>query len=303
MQRNARVRAALICLSLAALVLFIGCSSSPNTQQAASSGVAASDLHFEFLNVGQGDACVASWNEDGSKQFAVIDTGPPGSSSDVISELKEQGCEEVRVLVLTHAHVDHYGGGVPILDTFKVDEIWQPATASSSAAGWRAFEDTAQSKDIRIVGVSAGTIARWGNARVQVLNPSGGVSTSANNSSIVLLVTEGRSDLLLAGDAEFEAEEQIANGPLPDIELIKASHHGSQNGADARLITIVAPDISIISVGQNSYGHPNQQAVSLLSGTGTVLRTDQQGDIDVDLTQSDLKVQTEKGFSAAVTSK
>lgn len=302
MQQNARVRAALICLSLAALVLFIGCSSSIENHTATPASV-ASDLHFEFLNVGQGDACLASWREGGSKQFAVIDTGPPGSSSHVIGELKEQGCKEVRVLVFTHTHVDHYGGGVSILDTFKVDEIWQPATASSSAVGWRALEDTAQSKDIRIVGVSAGTTARWGNARVQVLNPTLSASSGANNSSVVLLVSAGRSDLLLTGDAELEAEEQVANGALPDVELIKASHHGSQNGADARLITIVAPDISVISVGQNSYGHPNQQAVSLLSGKGTVLRTDQQGDIDVDLAQSDLKVQTEKGFSATVTSK
>jgi len=136
-----------------------------------------------------------------------------------------------------------------------------------------------------------------------VLNPSGSTSSSANNSSIVLLITEGRSNLLLAGDAEIQAEEQMASGVLPDVELMKASHHGSQNGADARFITAIAPDISIISVGANSYGHPNKEAVLLLTGYGSVLRTDQQGEITVDLAGDDIEVHSENGFNETVPSR
>jgi competence protein ComEC len=302
MHKDRHVRLALVCLLFALLVLSLGCTATPNQRGTHSSQSVPSGVHFEFLNVGQGDSCLVSWSESSGKQFAVIDTGPPVSSSHVVDELKEQGCKEVRVLVLTHPHVDHYGGGVTILETFKVDEIWQPATANSTAAGWKAFENTAQVKGIRVVGVSVGTKAKWGSAQVQVLNPVGTASPDANNSSVVLLITLGTSDALLTGDAEIETEEQMANTALPDVELMKASHHGSKNGADVRLITLVAPDISIISVGPNSYGHPNQEAVSLLSGKGSVLRTDQQGDIAADLEPGDVRVQTEGGYKATVTS-
>jgi competence protein ComEC len=44
----------------------------------------------------------------------------------------------------------------------------------------------------------------------------------------------------------------------------------------------VKPELAVISVGKNSYGHPSKQAVDMLQSVNSkVLRTDQGGDIEV----------------------
>ena len=67
---------------------------------------------------------------------------------------------------------------------------------------------------------------------------------------------------------------------LPDIEVLLVGHHGSKYSTSTTLLESVTPEIGVISVGDNRYGHPTEEALLRLTDAGmSVYRTDMQGNI------------------------
>ena len=57
-------------------------------------------------------------------------------------------------------------------------------------------------------------------------------------------------------------------------------HHGSKYSTSVELLEAGKPEIAVISVGENSYGHPTREVLDRLAEIGCeVYRTDQQGTI------------------------
>lgn len=273
----------------------VGCGHSKGPIPSASSHP---NMTVRFLDVGQGDACIIRWKTEGKDRYALVDAGPPDKASKVVDELKQEGCSELTVFVTTHPHADHVGGATAVLDNFKVDEIWEPGSDNPGASSWTSFENDARAKGTREVNVYAGITARWGETRVRVLNPFQGKADkegNLNNTSVVLLLSLGKTDVLLCGDAESAVQENMLSESISDVEIMKASHHGSSNGVNPAFLDKVTPDESIISVGPNDYGHPNQSAITALSGKGQVWRTDTMGDIEIDMSRNGYWVIPEKG--------
>lgn len=143
---------------------------------------------------------------------------------------------------------------------------------------------------------------------------------SDNESSIVLLATFSTSSatttnvdhranykkVLFTGDIDKKVERTILNkdanplshsgssprgagltpNPSPiergirNIDILKVAHHGSDGSSDTNFIRYTRPDISIISVGHNSYGHPSQRVLDdLMHASSTIHRTDQEGNV------------------------
>ena len=72
----------------------------------------------------------------------------------------------------------------------------------------------------------------------------------------------------------------VSSYPLPDIEVLVVGHHGSRYSSTDAFLQQVRPETAIISVGDNSYGHPTQEAMDRLSRNGAaVYRTDRQGNV------------------------
>jgi beta-lactamase superfamily II metal-dependent hydrolase len=62
--------------------------------------------------------------------------------------------------------------------------------------------------------------------------------------------------------------------------VYKSIHHGASNGDNAAWLANVRPENVVISVGQNSYGHPTAQTLRLYRQTGArVYRTDRHGTV------------------------
>ena len=62
----------------------------------------------------------------------------------------------------------------------------------------------------------------------------------------------------------------------------KVSHHGSKYSTSALFLENVNPEIAVILVGKNSYGHPTAETLQRLENFGIkVLRTDLDGDIEI----------------------
>ena len=69
---------------------------------------------------------------------------------------------------------------------------------------------------------------------------------------------------------------------LPDIEVLVAGHHGSKYSTSRELLEDTLPEVGIISVGSNRYGHPTEEAMGRMRERGmTLYRTDLQGTISI----------------------
>jgi competence protein ComEC len=69
---------------------------------------------------------------------------------------------------------------------------------------------------------------------------------------------------------------------LPKIDLLVVGHHGSRHSTSNELLNATKPDIAIIPVGRNSFGHPAQEVLYRLERVGAaVYRTDEHGNITV----------------------
>ena len=96
-------------------------------------------------------------------------------------------------------------------------------------------------------------------------------------------MSDGEYDILITGDLDSDGEAALlAQYDLPDLEVLVAGHHGSKYSTSARLLRQTTPEMVLISVGENSYGHPTQEVLNRIAAIGAaVLRTDESGDITI----------------------
>ncbi len=97
--------------------------------------------------------------------------------------------------------------------------------------------------------------------------------------------------MLLTGDAEAEAVP-IDPGP---VDVLKVSHHGSEDAGLGALLDRSVPQLAVISVGdQNPFGHPTPQTLSTLAEHGVrVMRTDRDGTVVIEDDGRDLTARGE----------
>ncbi len=111
-------------------------------------------------------------------------------------------------------------------------------------------------------GVSAG---RGG---AEPLSPGG--EGDLNEQGLTALCSAGDFDVLITGDMAGSTERKLVGQyDLPDIEVLMVGHHGSRYSSSQELLQAVRPETAIISVGDNSYGHPTQEAMDRLEPGGS----------------------------------
>lgn len=108
----------------------------------------------------------------------------------------------------------------------------------------------------------------------------------SNNSSIVSKLRFGSIRFFFAGDISKKIERQILSiSSFPEplyADVLKVPHHGSNYSSSQEFIDAVNPSLAVISVGNNSYGHPHAEVLQRLEDFGiTILRTDEKGDIEI----------------------
>lgn len=265
------------------LCLFVAC--------ALAAPVQAGELSLRFLNVGQGDAVLIQ--NDGHS--VLIDTG---SSDAVTGLLRGAGVQSLDLLVITHNHANHLGGADAVLAEFSVKAFLDNGLPSKSK-----LQETVLSlldaRAVRALPSRAQTIP-LGDARLVILPPDEAVARASgdnqNNASLGVLVERGSFRALLPGDAETEELNAWLDASLiPDVDVLKASHHGSRNGVTPRLIHVARPEMVVISCGlNNDYGHPHLAAMRYYQLRSRVLRTDELGAITIRV-QSDGRYGFEAG--------
>lgn len=230
-------------------------------------------------SVGQGDAIAL---DAGGGAAVVIDAGPDPVAVDRC--LRQLGVRRVPLLVLTHFHLDHVGGIAGVAHQRPVDRALVSPLAEPASG--RRLVTAALGAGVPLTLLAPGTVVNVGPIRLDVLGPPhaySGTRSDPNNSSVVLRATVAGERILLPGDAEIEAQDDLlATGTDLRADLLKVPHHGSAY-SDPRFLRAVQARLALISVGRdNDYGHPSPTLLTTLRRLGVpVRRTDQDGDIAV----------------------
>lgn len=107
--------------------------------------------------------------------------------------------------------------------------------------------------------------------------------TELNSFSYYLHLQYGEFDALFTGDGDSKIQPEIMKtAELPNVEVLKFPHHGSKYGLLPEFLELIKPELAVVSVGKNSYGHPTKEALQLLESRSIkIKRTDIGGDVEV----------------------
>ncbi len=228
-------------------------------------------MEITFVDVGQGDAVIIQ-GPDGAAM--MVDAG--GASP--LQALARLGVDSLALLVATHPHRDHIGGMDAVLTARPVARYLDSGVAPESAD-----HERLQATLDRLGGIeraaAVDTTLRVGALTVEVLAPD-----DPRVGSVGLVIRHGAFSVFLPGDAEEEElTTWLDRGAVPDVTLLKASHHGSEDGFTHAFVDAAAPELVVISVGAvDTRGLPRPEALTAYRQHAVQLRrTDLDGHITV----------------------
>lgn len=237
-----------------------------------------------FLDVGQGDAIVI---RSGSRTILV----DGGMDARIVPMLADRGVRRIDTVVLTHAHPDHCGGLIPVLEQLRVAEIW---ISPHRFRGPCATGLLAMRPPIHLV--RDGDTESIGGIRMSAIVADHNFRRAPeNNASIVLRVESGGRRILLTGDIEAEAEIVLSDRDLR-ADVLKVAHHGSKSSTRPRFLDAVRPRLAVISCGRrNLFGHPHPSVLAELAERRIrTWRTDRSGSVDLVIREGRLYVTSRK---------
>ncbi len=176
-----------------------------------------------------------------------------------------------------HADSDHIEGLASVLRLMPVGELWIGQRKHGDPV-LDAVLTAAQERHVPVREVRRGDTVRAGRDTLTVLWPKGAPWSAADNENSVVVQLDAPSfRTAVLGDLPDPTEGELGLGAL---DVLKLAHHGSRFSTDDAFLTAARPRDAVISVGRNSYGHPNPDLLARLAARGVrVWRTDQQGTI------------------------
>ncbi len=91
--------------------------------------------------------------------------------------------------------------------------------------------------------------------------------------SLLLVTSQVNIQLAVFGYKYHDIETSLAK-EVGDVDVFRVNHHGSDHSNNATLVGQLDPEVSIISVGENSYGHPRQSVVDRVLATSDLYLTE-----------------------------
>lgn len=237
------------------------------------------DLTVTALDVGQG----ASTALVSGGQTALVDCGGSGfgSPGDTAADyFASMGRVRLDLLVLTHFDSDHFNGVEQLFYRMEVRRVAIPGSdVDTEDAALMAQMVQAEGAELIVVDETAQFFL--GRGTLTLFPPLGGGTT--NESGLFALCSVDGFDALITGDADAYVEKMLVKYcPIPDIELLLVGHHGSRHSTCEELLSAARPELAVISVGYNSYGHPDPAVLERLDGSGAqIYRTDLGGTVSV----------------------
>ena len=259
---------------------------------------------ISFIDVGQGDSMLVSTPKGknilidggGSRDEAAFDVG----RQTLIPYLLNKGITKLDYILISHFDSDHVGGILSVLEELKVEKVI--ICKQEENENYKKFKEIIKNKKIKVYIVKKGDKLKIEeNISLNILWPKDEriKENAINNNSIVAKLNYQNFSILLTGDIEKVAENEILkeykNSNILNANILKVAHHGSKSSSITEFLEKVKPQIALIGVGEkNTFGHPNDGVLKRLENLNTkIYRTDEKGEITIKINlKNNIKIKT-----------
>lgn len=264
-------------------------------------------VRVTYLAVGQGDSTLI----EAAGQVILIDAGPrwpsettPSGFQDagerhILPYLQQRGIRKIDLAILSHPHLDHYGGFFSLADQLPIAQFMTVAseTYADTEGAYPALLERLKAKDTNVITVPHGGLRQLApGVRLFFWQPLAETQTghthadedaetaeyaSLNNRSLVVQLRHETLAFLFSGDLEAVGERQLLQMPgfQARNQILKVPHHGSKTSSTPAFLDAVQAREAIVSVGErNRFQHPSADVLARYQAQGSrVWRTDTDG--------------------------
>jgi beta-lactamase superfamily II metal-dependent hydrolase len=288
-ERNPRHRQVLpVAVLVMVLAMLVVLGAAYGTSAFAQTTGSAARLEIQVVDVGQGSAAIY---RGPCGQVGVVDVAKGGASS-VRDALKAMGTSSVAWVSASHYDDDHIGGIVSLADAVPTQAVYDrgggpEAKTSATYDAYYAWAESAPIHEAVQVGSTFTLCSGDDEVTFEVVSvgtdgtAAGDVPvTDENDRSVCLLIRFKVFRGFTCGDLSGydqgkhrDVESAVAR-VVGRVDYLNVSHHGSRTSSNPEFVRRLCPSVSVISVGKNSYKHPNTLVKQRLRRCGRVYQTE-----------------------------
>ncbi|MBR5755792.1 MAG: MBL fold metallo-hydrolase, partial [Erysipelotrichaceae bacterium] len=187
-------------------------------------------IHVKFIDVGQGDSILIKYGM--SRKNVLIDTGSVYNYSKLQKALNSEGIYSIDHLIISHDDSDHNGNVERLKRDYKIRNIIEYSY----------------------------TFDYYG---IHFENLPTGDHDNDNDDSLVYMINIDGLNFLFTGDISSRVESSLVRNCVLDVDILKASHHGSKTSSSEFFISSIQPEYAVFSTS-GQYGHPHKEVVETM---------------------------------------
>ncbi|GEM_PF-1184144 len=257
------------------------------------SNAIAQNLQVHIIDVGEGN-CTLIISPTG--RTLMFDAGQIDQADNIWSYLNSIGINHLNYFIPSHYHADHIGGMAEgLMNYVTVDTVYDRAWEYCT---WIYDDYASLVSSIRHTITDGQVIDLGGGATITCLglngngqlsppyiadNCDGGSSNDENDFCVAIRLDYNDFQFYAAGDlsgyntSKYSDIETSIGADCGDVDVYLVDHHGSRYSSNPTFLNELDPEVSIISVGQNSYGHPHPETIDRLNAIGTAIYQTEDG--------------------------
>jgi beta-lactamase superfamily II metal-dependent hydrolase len=270
--------------------------------------IGGGEMSVVFVAVRQGDAAVY---RGACGETGVIDVNRY-RAADVLAALDQYASRALEWIAVSHYDADHVGGVEDLARTAGV-------TVGSfyDRGGDRNVKDTQTYRDYYDYTTSLGTrhpvdigdtftLCEGADQITFTVVSAGTDGTAAagvvvseeNDRGLCIHVEYHDFDLATCGDingTNLYSRTDVESTAAPmigDVEIVKINHHGSSYSSNSTWVNTLNPEVAILSVGTNSYGHPSPDVIGRWLNSGSDLYQTNSTTISTELVDGNIRART-----------
>lgn len=217
-----------------------------------------SALTTVFIDIGQGDSILLMSGDT----KVLVDSGDPGMGKHLMERLDYYQVDSLDLVIATHPHSDHIGGLDYVLNDIPTELVMIPNYEYDSFQ-YNQVLDVIEENNITVKIPEVGEVFITEDLTITFLSPDPADEFDNTNEYSITCVVQGKyGNVYLGGDSEIVNEKFMLKNPVPDVDIYKASHHGSTTSNSYDFVSALSPEYAVVQCGvNNDYGHPHDEVI------------------------------------------